>query len=122
MTGCHSEMSVHEHLQPGDTQVESEVCLHLQVYGPLGIMNMWWHSPHDGSAAMGEYRLFRGTSHEGEEEEFILALSVRPGWDWMELCLSMVEETAVCGSGLVGTPTHELCTEGVSCSLLDQEL
>lgn len=53
----------------GNKQEEVEFCVQLQGYELIGVMERWWDSSYDWSAAVDGYRLFRKEGQEGEKGE-----------------------------------------------------
>ncbi|KAK4816349.1 hypothetical protein QYF61_015663 [Mycteria americana] len=73
----------------GNKHDELEICVQLQGYDLVGIMEAWWDGSHDWSIAMEGYRLFR-KDRKGRGGRFSLCVSVH--LECMELCLGIEKE------------------------------
>ena len=48
----------------GNKQEELEATMLLESYDLIALTQTWWHEFHDWTAAINDYRLFRGTGRE----------------------------------------------------------
>jgi len=67
---AHSDAPQKPLLQRMQHREEFKVCVQLQGYNLIGIVQKWWDSSHHWSAPMEGYWLFRKDSWAGEEGVF----------------------------------------------------